>query len=140
MSNYKQMFGIRSRYKRSKTFKSKKGDNGIGFKLTHDNNYDMDNKRLVNVGEPKEHKDAINKEYLKNFHNKNEDIDMNNKTIKNLSWPNDINNAVPKKYLYQYRLLLDNKINSFNSKDKKIVNVLDPENLQDVVTKIMLIL
>jgi hypothetical protein len=135
MSNYKQTFGIRSRYKRSKTFKSEKGDPGIGFKLTHDNNYDMDNKRLVNVGEPKEHKDAVNKDYLASFHNKNEDIDMKNKAIKNLSWPNDNNDAVPKKYLYQYGLLLDNKINSFNAKDKKIVNVLDPENLQDVATK-----
>jgi hypothetical protein len=57
---------------------------------------------------------------------------MNIKPIKNLSWPNDINDAVPKKYLYQYGLLLDNKINSFNAKDKKIVNVLDPENLQKI--------
>jgi hypothetical protein len=106
--------------KKSKTVKSEKGDPDIGFKLTHDNNYDMDNKRLVNIGEPKEHKDAVNKEYLKSFHRKNEDIDMNNKVIKNLSWPNDINDAVPKKYLYQYGLLLDNKINSFNAKDKKL--------------------
>jgi hypothetical protein len=95
----------------------------------------MDNKRLINVGEPKEHKDAVNREYLRSFHRKNEDIDMNNKAIKNLSWPNDNNDAVPKKYLYQYELLLDNKINSFNAKDKKIVDVLDPENLQDVATK-----
>ena len=133
MSNYKQMFGIRSR--RSKAVKSEKGNPGIGFKLSHDNNYDMDNKRLVNVGEPKEHKDAVNMEYLTSFHRKNEDIDMNNKAIKNISWPNDINDPVPKRYLFQYGLLLDNKINSFNAKDKKIVNVLDPENLQDVATK-----
>jgi hypothetical protein len=135
MSNYKQTFGIRSRHKRNKDIKLEKGEPGIGFKLTHDNNYDMDNKRLVNVGWPEEVKDGVNKEYLTNFHRKNEDIDMNNKAIKNLSWPNDINDAVPKKYLYQYGLLLDNKINSFNAKDKKIVNVLDPENLQDVATK-----
>jgi hypothetical protein len=37
--------------------------------------------------------------------------------------------------IYQNGLLLDNKINSFNAKDKKIVNVLDTENLQDVATK-----
>jgi hypothetical protein len=30
---------------------------------------------------------------------------------------------------------LDNKINSFNAKDKRIANVLDSENLQDVTTK-----
>ncbi len=40
-----------------------------------------------------------------------------------------------KKYLYQNGLLLDNKINSFNAKDKRIANVLDSENLQDVTTK-----
>jgi len=33
---------------------------------------------------------------------------------------------VPKKYLYQNRLLLDNKIKSFNAKDKRISNVLAP--------------
>jgi hypothetical protein len=52
-----------------------------------------------------------------------------------LSWPNDNNDAVPKKYLYQNGMLMDNKINSFNAKDKRIANVLDPENLQDVATK-----
>ena len=31
--------------------------------------------------------------------------------------------------------MFDNKISSFNAKDKKIVNVLDPENAQDVATK-----
>src|SRR6266487_1310828 len=36
----------------------------IGFKLTTDNNYDMDNKRLTNVADPGEHKDAVNKEYV----------------------------------------------------------------------------
>jgi hypothetical protein len=30
--------------------------------------------------------------------------------------------------LYQGGLLLENKINNVNAKDKKIVNVLDPEN------------
>ena len=137
------MFGIRSRHKRGNAVKSEKGNPGIGFKLTHDNNYDMETKRLTNVGEPKEDKDALTKGYfiertdqiLRNFLGKNEDIDMNNKAIKNLSWPIDNNDSVPKKYLYQYGLLLDNKINSFNAKDKKIVNVLDPENLQDVATK-----
>jgi hypothetical protein len=54
---------------------------------------------------------------------------MNNKAIKNFSWPNDNNDAVPKKYFYQYGVLLDNKINSFNANDKKVLKVLDLENL-----------
>ncbi len=61
MSNYKQTFGIRFGHKRSKAVKSEKGDPGIGFKLTHDNNYDMDNKRLTNVGEPIDENDARTK-------------------------------------------------------------------------------
>jgi hypothetical protein len=42
MSNYqyKQTFGIRSRHKKGNV-KSEKGDPGIGFKLTSDNNFDM---------------------------------------------------------------------------------------------------
>lgn len=143
MSNdYKQKFGIQRRNK-----KSCKGERGVGFKLTNDGNYDIDNRRLTNVAEPADHKDAINKNYFDNgiirfstsfqqvFLRKNEDIDMNGKGIKNLSWPHDNNDAVPKKYLYHYGLLFDGKSNSYNAKDKKIANVLDPEDLQDVVTK-----
>jgi hypothetical protein len=63
------------------------------------------------------------------FLGKNEDIEMNGKAIKNLSWPRDNNIALPKKYLYQYGLLLDSKITNFNAKDKKIVNILDPQDI-----------
>jgi len=141
MSNYKQTFGIRSRHKKS--VKPIKGDPGIGFKLTNDNNFDMETKRLTNVGEPKEDKDALTKGYfiertdqiLRNFLGKNEDIDMTNKAIKNLSWFNDINDAVPKKYLYQNVLLFDNKINSFNAKDNRIKNVGDPIEDGDAINR-----
>jgi hypothetical protein len=141
MNNYKQTFGIKSRHKKS--VKPIKGDPGIGFKLTNDNNYDMETKRLTNVGRPKEYNDAFTKEYfieridkiLRNFLGKNEDIDMNNKGIKNLSWPNDINDAVPKKYLYQNVLLFDNKINSFNAKDNRIKNVGDPIEDGDAINR-----
>jgi hypothetical protein len=141
MSNYKQTFGIRSRHKKS--VKPEKGDPGIGFKLTNENNYDIETKRLTNVGDPEDQKDVITKGYfiertdqiLRNFLEKSEDIDMNNKAIKNLSWPNDINDAVPKKYLYQNVLLFDNKINSFNAKDNRIKNVGDPIEDGDAVNK-----
>jgi len=135
-NQYRLTFGIKSRHKKSK---AEKGNPGIGFKLTYDNNYDMDYKRLTNVGEPGDQKDAINKDYFDSevtkFHTKNEDIDMNGKAIKNLPWPNEINDALPKKYLYQYGLLLDSKLKFFNAKDNKIGNVLDPEDLTDAATK-----
>jgi hypothetical protein len=96
--SYKPTFGIKYKHKRSKAVKSEKGDSGIGFKLTHDNNYDMDNKRLTNIHKPTENKDTVNEEYffdglnrlIESFHWKNEDVDINNKAIKNLSWPNDM--------------------------------------------------
>jgi hypothetical protein len=51
---YKLTFGIKSRHKKSKAVKSEKGDPEIGFKLIHDNNYDKDIKRSVNVGKPRD--------------------------------------------------------------------------------------
>jgi hypothetical protein len=141
MITYKQTFGIKSRHKKS--VKPIKGDPGIGFKLTNDNNYDMETKRLTNVGVPKEDKDALTKGYfvertdqiLRNFIEKNKDIDMNNKAIKNLAWPYDNDDAIPKKYLYTYVLLFDYSTKSFNAKDKKIVNVGDPVDDGDAVNK-----
>ena len=137
MSNkYKPSFGIK---RENRKIKSIKGEQGIGFKLTNDGNYDIDNKRLTNIADPSDNKDAINKGYFENASSnllvRGQDIDMNNKTIKNLSWPHDNNDAVPKKYLYQYGLLFDSKSSSFNAKDKKIVKALDPEDQQDVATK-----
>ena len=139
MSNkYKPSFGIK---KQNKIIY--KGERGVGFKLTADNNYDIDDKRLTNVADLNDNKDAINKNYFNNvftslkgaYLKKNEDVDMNGKAIKSLSWPHDNNDAVPKKYLYQYGLLFYSKSNSFNAKDNKIVKALDPEDQQDVATK-----
>jgi hypothetical protein len=105
-----------------------KGERGIGFKLTLDNNYNMDNKRLTNTAKAIKNKDAINKEYFDTelsiiedkFISKGQDIDMNDKAIKNLSRPHDNNYPLPKKYLYQYEMLLDSKLNSFNAKVRKL--------------------
>jgi hypothetical protein len=63
-ATYKPSFGIKSRHKKSKAVKSEKGDPGIGFKLTLDNNYDKDNKRLTNVQKPTESNDALYNEYF----------------------------------------------------------------------------
>ena len=101
-----------------------------------------DDKKLTNVADPSDNKDSINNNYFDEvftsfkgaFLKKNEDIDMNGKSVKNL-WSHDNNDAVPKKYLFQYGLLFDSKSNSFNAKDKKIVNALDPEDLQEFATR-----
>jgi len=57
--------------------KGEKGDPGIGFKLTSDGNYDLQNKKVFNLDTPDDHKvdddyntrirdfkSAVNKEYL----------------------------------------------------------------------------
>lgn len=51
----------KDRYKKGK---SVRGPPGIGFKLTDDGNYDMENKRLCNVSEPIEDIDACTKKYI----------------------------------------------------------------------------
>src|SRR6266487_5264934 len=99
--SYEYTFGIKSRHKK---IKSEKGPPGIGFELTQDGDYDMQHKRLTNIGDPVDYKDGVHMEYLENTF---------------------------KKYLYQYGLLLDSKTNNFNAKDKKIVKVSDPQDLQD---------
>jgi len=46
--------------------KGEKGDPGIGFNLTDDDNFDIDSKRLTDVAEPKDNSDAATKNYVKN--------------------------------------------------------------------------
>lgn len=142
--SYKPVFGIRSRYKK---IKSEKGPPGIGFKLTTDGDYDINNKKLTNIQDPTDFRDAVNVEYLKGrmnkflryleniFHSKNLDVNMNGKAIKNLSMPLDDDDALPKRYLDQFVLIFDSKINEFNAKYHKIINVQDPKEQQDVSTK-----
>lgn len=94
---------------------------GIGFKLTVDNNFDIDNKRLTNVADPGDHKDAVNKEYVDGSLTRNTtnlltsidtilnskipfdadgSLDMQNKRIKAISWPQEDNDAISRTYLH----------------------------------------
>lgn len=43
-----------------------KGEPGIGFKLTNDNNFDIENKRLCNTQDPEEDSDACTRGYVSN--------------------------------------------------------------------------
>ena len=47
-------------YKKGTSKNSIKGPAGVGFKLTDDGNYDIQNKRIVNVGNPESKNDAVN--------------------------------------------------------------------------------
>ena len=46
--------------------KNIKGKDGSGFKLTNDENYDLENKTLVNIATPTDNKDSANKSYVDN--------------------------------------------------------------------------
>ena len=51
-----------------------KGDKGVGFNLTSDGNYDVVNKKLVNVAEGTNSNDAVNKRQVDNELNKKADL------------------------------------------------------------------
>jgi len=100
--------------------KGEKGDPGIGNRLTPDGNYDFQNKKVLNLNTPDDHKvddddntrvrdlkSAVNKEYLNDkFLKKDETgnyFDLKGAVIKN-SEPyydglHDDNDLVPKKYV-----------------------------------------
>ncbi|RWS23084.1 uncharacterized protein B4U80_08866 [Leptotrombidium deliense] len=63
MTNY---YGILYFKNKNNKVKSEKGDPGIGFKLTDDGNYDIENKRLVNVDNPLKENDVVNKKFHSN--------------------------------------------------------------------------
>ena len=64
-----------------------RGSPGVGFSLTRDGNYDMNNKKLKNVGEGVESSDAVTKHQL--------EVSMNTKLDK-ASLNNTLNNYVKK--------------------------------------------
>ena len=83
------------------------GAPGIGFSLTADGNYDMVNRKLVNVGAPSNITDAATKKYVDdNSSSTNSDltvdsnIDMKNQyRITNLKLPLDVNEPATKQYI-----------------------------------------
>ena len=64
---------------------------GVGFKLTDDGNYDIDGKRLTNVGEPTGDNDATTKAYFESENSKKADktyVDSEISKVKVHSSPN----------------------------------------------------
>ena len=88
---------------------------GVGFKLTDNGNFDIDGKRLTDLGEPTEDGDATTKKYVnENKPNKNivilrdgsqnmtGNLDLNDKKIVNVADSTDDGDAVNKKQLKAY--------------------------------------
>ena len=53
-------------FTRSHGHSNTRGPPGIGFKLTADNQFDIDEKRLCNIGDPVDENDAISLKVFKN--------------------------------------------------------------------------
>jgi len=45
------------------------GPPGVGFKLTNDGNYDVQDKKIVNLNNPEDEKDVVNLKFLQEYHN-----------------------------------------------------------------------
>ena len=123
------------------------GAPGVGFSLTADGNYDINGKRLTNVGAPSDNADAATKKYvddntsgslLSSKLTVDSNIDMNQKMIKNLYPPQDINDSATKFYVDNKFLQVSgsNSVKgNLNMDTKKIVNVNAPTNQNDASNK-----
>ena len=91
-----------------------RGPPGVGFKLTSDGNYDIDNKKLTNVATPTTNADAATKKYIDdhigNVHQTGYlkkdgsvamtgDLNVGNHKITNLATPTTQTGATTKKYV-----------------------------------------
>ena len=101
----------------SSTTSPQRGLPGVGFKLTHDGNYDIDGKRLTNVSQPIEARDVATKAYIDGnkldvilrdgSQNMTGNLDMNNK-LTSLAYSTDDNDAVNLKVLKNYTQVSQN--------------------------------
>lgn len=99
----------------------KKGDPGIGFKLTNTGDYNIENKRLTNVKSPVEPTDAATKQFL------DAQLDDFVEVVSEMVLSNI------KSYCQSNTLIFDEA--GYNAKGKRIINVNYPENDNDVVVK-----
>ena len=93
------------------------GAPGVGFSLTANGNYDMNKKRLTNVGAPSANTDAATKKYVDDNSSGspttsrltvNSNIDMKDRyRILNLKSPSDVDDAATKSYTDNNFLNLD---------------------------------
>lgn len=126
------------------TYKGRQGPPGIGFKLTSAGNYDINSKRLVNVGKGINGREAVNldqlnmleKSCLKLLPNGTE-YDFEGKRIVNLSEPVKDDDVVKISYLKRYCLMSDGKEDPiFNIEKGKLKNLVQtPVDPYDVVNK-----
>ena len=115
------------------------GAPGVGFSLTTDGNYDMNKKKLTNVGAPSSNTDAATKKYVDDNSSGSPktsrltvdaDIDMKDRfRIKNLITPQDSKDPATKYYVDNTFLDTDGSYpmkGNLNMNNKKIVGLATP--------------
>ena len=132
-----------------------KGLPGVGFKLTDDGDYDMQNKKLRNVGSPQTNNDATTKSYVDTEVNKTLKLDgsnamtgalnMDNRRVENLAPArHGYSDAVSSLHLNTFFFVLntnDGKIeaqNPIDMKNEKISNLAEGTDNSDAITKYQL--
>lgn len=125
------------KFGRRKGAKATPGPKGVGFKLTPDGNYDMEDKILVNIADPVKDADAVN---VRSVHSaiascmRDEDgtFDAHSKKIVNLKDPTSSNDVVNKKYVDGKVPELGKEVWGF--KRKRLSNIADPMYDGEAVT------
>lgn len=124
--------------------RGERGLPGIGFNFTDDGNFDIDGKRLTDVGAPSDENDASTKKYtddnldLKLDKDLKSDLDLKNNKIINLADPTDDGDAVNFKELKNHTQFSSNHFNlqpSFtflkNFGDKTLLKIANPPNVSN---------
>ena len=129
-----------------------KGLPGVGFKLTDDGDYDIQNKKLRNVASPQTNDDATTKSYVDSEVSKTLKLDgsnamtgalnMDNRCVENIAPArHGKSDAVSSLHLHNYYMDLnteDGKIEiqfPFDMKDQKIGNLAEGTDNSDAITK-----
>lgn len=127
------------RHEESLLFKSitgVKGPPGEGFHLTNDGDYDLKNKRLSNIGDPRLLEDAVNAKYLRKnclIKSGNGNFDSGRKLIRNVGAPVLPNDAVNLAYVRD-QTLAKSMDGNFDANDKVISNLKSPVVETDAAT------
>ena len=127
------------------------GAPGVGFSLTADGNYDINKKRLTNVGAPSANTDAATKKYVDDKSSGgggasssssltiNSNIDMKDRyRILNLKHPVDADEPATKQYSDSKFLDRDGSrtmIGNLSMNNNKITNLKTPSSSNDAATK-----
>ena len=124
------------------------GAPGVGFSLTSDGNYDLNNKKLTNVGSPSNNTDAATKKYVDDNSSGSpatsrltvdSDINMRNSfRILNLKSPRDSDEPATKQYADSTFLDRDGSrgmIGNLTMNNYKITNIKTPTSDKDAATK-----